>query len=393
MRWSDRIDVMRLLLLAALGTAAIGCGVGFTGNAQTDGGAGSSVGGNGGNGGSAGAGAAGGTPVVLEMFAYQRRITVTALSAPIPAGYAVSFVLDHAQLVADSKVLANGDDLRIMRTTQTDAVVEVHRVVDPASAFNTTASVIWFATAQDIAASATDNTYFLVYGADEAGAPKDDPTQVYQRWDGFDGDALDAAWTFDPIGGANGTATLSGGKLRLASVSGDIWGAADNFVLLHHPAEGAFVVDCLVSAHGGDSGGWAKLGGVTLRQTIGPGSRNRLVSPLNGAIALTNSWRLSNGDITVEDQLSGGVLVPHFTRLIRTGDVTRAFHSEDGQQWTAWGDEITFTEPLNDPIRVGIPFASDGGSNGWVEIDWYRVMPLVRPEPTVTLGEEQTATQ
>jgi len=324
----------------------------------------------------------------LPSYAYRRQITIAA-QAPIPAGYSLAIHLDHAALVAASKSLSSGADVRLFRREGVSAWTELDRVVDPASAWDTDYTTIWFRT-QSIVGAGTDSSCYLYYGDPAATAAPKDPQQVYAFWDDFDQAGL-AGWTFSIIGAATGTAEVTGGHLHIQAHTGDIWNETDDFVFLHRPVQGDFVADVLVSDYGGNLDGWAKVGGVMIRQSTANGSRNRIMAPANGSAARTNSFRLADNQSTAEYCDGAANPIPEHERVVRRGSFSTAWYSADGLTWPEWGTEIEFTEQLSDPVLVGIPFATNGGGEGWVDIDWFRLRTFVSPEPAVELGSEETA--
>ena len=96
-------------------------------------------------------------------YAYRRRITVTAGSAPVPTGYSASVVFNHAALVAAGRSLASGDDVRVLHWTGTKWV-ELDRFKDIPTAWNTATTRLWFRLQAPIPALGADSNYYLHYG-------------------------------------------------------------------------------------------------------------------------------------------------------------------------------------------------------------------------------------
>lgn len=122
---------------------------------------------------------------------YRQRITVTAGSAAVPNGYSTSVTYDHAGLVSAGKSLASGNDVRLLHWTGA-SWVELDRFLDVSSAWNTTATSIWFRLQAAIAASGSDNNYYLYYGNLSAGAPPANGDNVFLDYE--DGSSL-TGWT------------------------------------------------------------------------------------------------------------------------------------------------------------------------------------------------------
>jgi|GEM_PF-1523589 len=121
---------------------------------------------------------------------YRRQITVTAVQTT-PAGYAIPLVFDHAALVAAGKSLPGGEDVRIKYWSGT-AMVELDRVLDPLSAWNTSAVKLWFRLQAPVAAREADASYYLYYGNPAAPPPPARGDNVFLDYE--DGSTLDG-WT------------------------------------------------------------------------------------------------------------------------------------------------------------------------------------------------------
>ncbi|UCD92091.1 MAG: DUF2341 domain-containing protein, partial [Methanobacteriota archaeon] len=97
------------------------------------------------------------------QFQYIRGITITAGSSSLPPGYTVSIDLDHASLVAAGKSQADGDDVRMFYWNTTEWV-EIDRILDPASSWNSNSTRVWFALYRGIESSTTERGYYVHYG-------------------------------------------------------------------------------------------------------------------------------------------------------------------------------------------------------------------------------------
>lgn len=135
---------------------------------------------------------------------FSRSITIQNTgTADLLSGYAVSFPLDTASLIAAGKLRPDDADLRIVDP----GGAQLDRVVDGGSP-----SVVWFSTSRAIPAKGTD-TYTLLYGAPDAGAAPANPHAVFVFWDDFANGKLDSQWIVNgsPVLG-NGTVTLRAGQ-------------------------------------------------------------------------------------------------------------------------------------------------------------------------------------
>ncbi|MFN3486434.1 MAG: hypothetical protein ACK44W_13275, partial [Planctomycetota bacterium] len=99
-----------------------------------------------------------------------RQVTVTAGSAPLPAGTLASLSFDHAALVAAGASQADGDDVRLVYWNGT-SYAQLGRSLAEGSSWNQPTTRIMFRTAAPIAASASDSGYYLYHGNPAATAP------------------------------------------------------------------------------------------------------------------------------------------------------------------------------------------------------------------------------
>ncbi len=109
---------------------------------------------------------------------YSSVITVTASMSDIPVGYPVAVTFNHALLVASGKSLANGDDVRVVYDSG-GTWVELDRVLDSASAWNTASTRLWFSVQTPLTALSSDNHYYLYYGNPVASSPPASAANVF----------------------------------------------------------------------------------------------------------------------------------------------------------------------------------------------------------------------
>lgn len=135
-----------------------------------------------------------------------RRLPITLISdVDVPEGTQVSVVVDHAAMLAAGLAQRSGDDLRIVTVDG----VELPRVLDDDSSFESATTRIWFRTSVSLTAGVESNDHLLYYGNATAGAPPADPDQVFELHDSFDGLAVDPKLLIQ------GTPSLQGGQLNL----------------------------------------------------------------------------------------------------------------------------------------------------------------------------------
>jgi len=120
-----------------------------------------------------------------NSYSYRCKVTVNnnAVST-LTAGYSVVLALDTASLVSASKMMSNGNDLRILYwNSSSSSWLELDRVVEN---MNTASTKVWFKTQASIGASSSDSNYYMYYGYPSAGSPPSNKNSVYVFWDDFD---------------------------------------------------------------------------------------------------------------------------------------------------------------------------------------------------------------
>ena len=142
-------------------------------------------------------------------YNYRMMVTIPAGTTALPTDYAVSVVFNHSAQVTAGRSLASGNDVRVVRWTGS-GWVELDRVLDPDTTWNTTTSRIWFDTAQSIAANASNTDYYIYYNNPAAGTPPQTGENVFLLYDDFSGSNLNTSrWT------RTGSAGVSGGIVEL----------------------------------------------------------------------------------------------------------------------------------------------------------------------------------
>ncbi|MFW9861993.1 MAG: DUF2341 domain-containing protein, partial [Candidatus Thorarchaeota archaeon] len=138
-------------------------------------------------------------------WSYRKVATVSADTSDIPAGYSIYLTFDHATLVSEGKSLANGDDIRIVYWDGSQWI-ELDRMLDTDSTWNSDSTKIWFKTQTSIPASSSDSGYYLYYGNPLPSSPPSDSSRVFTFYDGFESGNLD---------GWNGSSTDTGDTLMV----------------------------------------------------------------------------------------------------------------------------------------------------------------------------------
>ena len=321
-------------------------------------------------------------------YLYRQKITVTAGATAVPTGYSVPITFDHAQLVTDGKSQADGDDIRVLYWNGS-TWTELDRALQEGSAWNSASTMIWFKTQAAIAASASDDNYYLYYANDSAVNPPANKSNVYDFWDDFDDGSLEAGWSLDAIGSpSGGSYTELGTVVTLAATTtGDIWGTADSAYHLGRSQSGDFLAESYTTGPSGTHNMYSKYGGVHLRDMTAAGSKNANMSEAYSWVGATFSYRVVTDSTTSETTSANRY---DYNRIIRVGGTAKGYQSNDAMNWTQVGGTVTFTGGLTDPVRIGpILAASTRASAHSVDVDWFKKRLYVDPEPTTPLSAEE----
>jgi len=118
-------------------------------------------------------------------YDYNRQISiVNNVASTLGSGYSICVTIDTASMVSAGKMMTNGNDLRIVWWNSTsESYVELDRANE--TNFNSASTKIWFKLQRGIAASSSDNNYYLYYGYPSAVNPPNDWAKVYNVGDNF----------------------------------------------------------------------------------------------------------------------------------------------------------------------------------------------------------------
>jgi len=147
---------------------------------------------------------------------FREQVTVRAQDA-VAAGYATALTFDHASLVGAGKSLASGDDVRVWYWNGS-AMIELDRVLDPTSSWNTGTTAIWFPLQAPIAAGGVDANYYLCYGNLADAGPPVNGQNVFLDFQ--DGTALDGWTRRDAHPGAYAASAANGFVFQASSGTG-----------------------------------------------------------------------------------------------------------------------------------------------------------------------------
>jgi regulation of enolase protein 1 (concanavalin A-like superfamily) len=164
-------------------------------------------------------------------------------------------------------------------------------------------------------------------------------------------------WTNDDVGQVSiaGSASLSSGTFTVRASGADIWNSPDSFHFVYQVLAGdgqiTARVGSITQAH------LLSQAGLMMRDGLGPSD------PL-ASIFLTAGGkrrfvrRLVPGGLKANVS-EGTAATPYWIRLVRTGDVFRAYFSGNGSTWTAGGST---TIPMSHTIYVGLAAMSQNQS-------------------------------
>jgi PKD repeat protein len=173
---------------------------------------------------------------------------------------------------------------------------------------------------------------------------------------------LPPGWSTFRVGGSGntGTATHASGRFEVAAYGQDVWGTSDGFQFVHRSLSGDGEVVARVSALSLPAGASFALAGVMFRESMAANSRHAAVLiGSNGKLKFRR--RVTTGGTTLSDGPSEGSLsTPYWVRLVRTGNVFRAYRSPDGRTWTETGPPTTIALPAT--VQVGLVALRSGAS-------------------------------
>ncbi len=153
-------------------------------------------------------------------YLHRRQITiVNNLASPLETGYSVSVTIDTASLCLSSKMLTNGDDLRITYWSGSTWIELDREIID----INNVSTKVWFKTQTTISPNGTDNGYYVYYGNPSAGNPPANKSNVYLWFDSFNRtDNLDIT-TESSYGTktGGGTWSIENDTLKIVGAAGD----------------------------------------------------------------------------------------------------------------------------------------------------------------------------
>lgn len=320
---------------------------------------------------------------------YRRQITVQAVSA-VPADYAVALPFNHAALVGASRSLANGNDVRVRYWNGTE-MVELDRVLDPASSWNSAATTLWFRLPTAIANGASNNNYYLYYGNLAALAPPANGDNVFLDYE--DGTTI-GGWTRRD--GCAGTHTPSADGFVFQTGSGNNCYrrfsknvANGNVEIFWGFRSGTLGNAAANDRHMVGTGARHSDGGTGYMMTPGEDSNRRL------RIRRVTTWS-TDGTIIAQTPRNIGLYrvtpgVDYWGRFSLVSSTLRAkFWAASGPEPAGW-----MLSPEDGTYPSGLHYAQVDGHDAPQNHRHRRliVRPRVESDPVLTLGAETSGTR
>ena len=285
-----------------------------------------------------------------------------------PSGYSVALTFDHASLVLAGKSLGSGDDVRVAFYNGL-SWVELDRLLDPASSWNSATTTVWFKTQAAIGAGSSDSNYFLYYGNPAAVSPPANGMNVFLFHDEFPGSAIDVSkWSV-----TRGSATVSAGLMTLQSDS-SVWATAANALGTNTRWESRLRLSSAYAIYfnywgASDGNGYA-----------GDGASNWITFWADD----TQHW--------IENAAFGSESFASFVPASPTSFHEYRFDRRGTTSVNYYQDSTLVGSLATDVPSAALRAFMWNDNFGQTQIyDWVRVRRYVSPEPTTSLGIEEAA--
>lgn len=153
-------------------------------------------------------------------YNYRKQLSVSNnVASTIGSGYSIVLTVNTTSLVSESKMLSNGNDLRIVYLNGSSWIQIDRDIIN----MNTTFTQVWFKTQADIGSPpSTDNNYYLYYGNPSAGSPPANRSNVYLWYDDFnraDNPDITTETVYSKTQG--GAWSIDGNRLKNIGAAGD----------------------------------------------------------------------------------------------------------------------------------------------------------------------------
>ncbi len=169
-----------------------------------------------------------------------------------------------------------------------------------------------------------------------------------------------AVWSDGDVGsvGLAGSASFANGTFTVKGAGQQIWGTADamNFVYQSLSGDGTMVAR-VVSLQGGS--GYTSAG-VMIRETLNAGATNAYPAYWGSYGTLYFATRTSTGGGTTSIGSLGGVSLPYWVKVVRSGSSFSSYSSTDGVNWVPLGSSQTLS--MAQTVYVGLAVNSGSSS-------------------------------
>jgi RHS repeat-associated protein len=169
---------------------------------------------------------------------------------------------------------------------------------------------------------------------------------------------LPPGWSDEDIGavGVIGSATYSNGTFTINGSGTDIWGTSDEFHFVYQPLNGDGMIVARVVGEQ-DTAQYTKTG-VMIRETLNSASTNvhMFYYPGNAALQERTSTGVSASQVAAA---SGGLSLPYWVKLVRSGNNFSGYMSPDGVSWAQVGSTQTVSMAQN--VYIGL--TTDANNN------------------------------
>jgi len=320
-------------------------------------------------------------------YSYRKRITITNnIATTLSSGYSVRLNVNATSLVSAGKMLASGNDLRIVYWNESSWVEIDRDVID----MNTSSTQVWFKTQADIDTSpSTDSNYYMYYGNPSATSSPANKSNVYVWFDDFSANTLanydKAKWV--DIHGAADEYVLP----TYDAVNERVWfDTGDNYASDMYPvgvAEADFLMEVDFWANGSFPSD-ATIALVGRLENPGTSSTHYYLDFSHGAYdspgITVDSWVNGERSNTVysepADYYWGFNTVHTFTYVI-FGSTHKFWWNKDISQPA----DVIATDSLHTAAgRLGLAPAQ---VRGWW--DNLKIRKYIEPEPSTSIGQEE----
>jgi hypothetical protein len=191
------------------------------------------------------------------------------------------------------------------------------------------------------------------------------------------GQSLPSGWSDSDIGsvGLSGSASYSNDVFTLNGAGTSLWGTADGFNFAYQSLSGDGTVVARILTAGSST-----IGGVEVRDSLSANAMSAFLSYYSSAVYF--NYRASTGGTTSQAS-SGGITLPCWLKMSRSGTSLSAYVSADGVTWVAVGSSQTISMGSNIYIGTGVTSGSTS-TLATVTLDNVSINSASAPAPVIT---------